>query len=103
MKRDLQNQTLKKTPESVSNFPKHSFYICIPSNMAIWFLTLNLTSSKSNYYWAYEKIYNVRELASKYFAFTFMEYLLKFHKDLKIITYYSYTSNKLIIYVVSTM
>lgn len=32
-----------------------------------------------------------------------MEYLLKFHKDLKIITYYSYTSNKLIVYVVSTM
>ena len=46
----------------------------------------------------------MRELASKYFAFTFMEYLLtKFHKDFKIITYHSYTSNKLIIYVVSTL
>lgn len=46
----------------------------------------------------------IRELASKYFAFTFMEYLLtKFHKDFKIVTYHSYTANKPIIYVVSTL
>lgn len=51
----MENQTLKKTPESVFHFPKHSFDICISSNMVLWFLTLNLTGSKANYYWACEE------------------------------------------------